>query len=77
MGRSHLQKGHGQYQPDRLTTSRTPAGRGKTASEAAGLRIRYEIGEIRYEQCSGAFYLLKWPFLQPYVPSDGILSTGC
>jgi hypothetical protein len=67
-------EGSWQYQPDRPTTSRTP-GRGKTASEAAELRIRYEIGEIRYEQCSGtAFYLLKWPFSaaptspRPHVP---------
>ncbi len=33
------------------------------------LRIRYEISEIRYEQCSDTpFCLLIWPFLQPLRP---------
>ena len=73
MGRSHLQKGHGNTSQTDLLL------RGHLLTEVRLHRrlqnsgIRYEIGEIRYEQCSGTpFYLLKWPFLQsprPRVPA--------
>lgn len=39
------------------------------ATEVDPVGIRYEIREIRYEQCSGTpFYLLRWPFPQPLRP---------
>jgi hypothetical protein len=69
MGRSHLQKGHGNTSQTGLLLRGHLLAEVRLHRRLQNSEIRYEIGEIHCEQCSGTgFYLLKWPFLQPLRP---------